>query len=144
MCSIGPNAPIRRKLHHHEGACLAPTARGHTTTLAEAEGQPGALRGLMPLDLETHQDQRMVKGRRGRADTPIIVGLIGFANLLPAIWHGAQARGRLTQRWVEPPRGEANCAFASGLCLCAYQFRFFRPVKRPAEVSVGRSITCAT
>ena len=65
-----------------------------------AEGQPGALRAVVTLTLETRQAQRMVKGRPGTADKPAIMGLIGFANRLRVIWHGARADDPYADWWL--------------------------------------------
>ena len=67
---------------------------------APVESQPGALRGVITLTLETRQAQRMVKGRPGSPDKPAIIGLIGFANLLRAIWHGARADDPYADWWL--------------------------------------------
>ena len=64
------------------------------------ESQPGALRGVVTLTLETRQAQRMVKGRPGAGDKPAIIGLFGFANLLRAIWHGARADDPYADWWL--------------------------------------------
>jgi integrating conjugative element protein (TIGR03761 family) len=58
------------------------------------------LRGVVTLTLETRQAQRLVKGRAGTADKPAIIGLIGFANLLRAIWHGARADDPYADWWL--------------------------------------------
>lgn len=62
--------------------------------------RPGALRGVVTLTLETHQAQRLVKGRPGNADRPAIIGLIGFATLLRTIWHGARADDPYADWWL--------------------------------------------
>ena len=67
---------------------------------APVESQPGALRGVITLTLETRQAQRMVKGRPGSQDKPAIIGLIGFANLLRAIWHGARTDDPYADWWL--------------------------------------------
>ena len=64
------------------------------------EDQPGALRAVVTLTLETRQAQRMVKGRPGTADKPAIMGLIGFANRLRVIWQGARADDPYADWWV--------------------------------------------
>ena len=58
---------------------------------ARNEERPGVLRGGATLTLQTRQAQRLVKGRGYTAEKPAITGLIGFANLLRSIWHGARA-----------------------------------------------------
>ncbi len=70
------------------------------TDSPEADVQPGALRGVVTLTLETRQAQRLVKGRPGSAGKPAIIGLIGFANLLRAIWHGARADDPYADWWL--------------------------------------------
>jgi integrating conjugative element protein (TIGR03761 family) len=64
------------------------------------ENQPGALRGVVTLTLETRQAQRLVKGRPGTADKPAIIGLIGFANRLRAIWQGARLDDPYADWWL--------------------------------------------
>jgi len=64
------------------------------------EDQPGALRAVVTLTLETRQAQRMVKGRPGTVDKPAIIGLIGFANRLRVIWHGARADDPYADWWL--------------------------------------------
>ena len=65
-----------------------------------SEDQPGALRAVVTLTLETRQAQRMVKGRPGTADKPAIIGLIGFANRLRVIWQGARADDPYADWWL--------------------------------------------
>jgi len=65
-----------------------------------SEDQPGALRAVVTLTLETRQAQRMVKGRPGTVDKPAIMGLIGFANRLRVIWHGARADDPYADWWL--------------------------------------------
>ncbi|MDZ7753263.1 MAG: TIGR03761 family integrating conjugative element protein [Gammaproteobacteria bacterium] len=62
--------------------------------------RPGVLRGVVTLTLETRQAQRLVKGRPGTPDKPAIIGLIGFANLLRAIWHGVRAEDPYADWWL--------------------------------------------
>lgn len=80
------------------------TARSASTPLPadlpSGENQPGALRGVVTLRLETRQAQRLVKGRPGSPDKPAIIGLIGFANLLRSIWHGARADDPYAHWWL--------------------------------------------
>ena len=72
-----------------------------TDTLSPGgEEQPGALRAVVTLTLETRQAQRMVKGRPGTADKPAIIGLIGFANRLRVIWQGARADDPYADWWL--------------------------------------------
>lgn len=66
----------------------------------DAAGRPGALRGVVTLTLETHQAQRLVKGRPGNGDRPAIIGLLGFATLLRTIWHGVRADDPYADWWL--------------------------------------------
>jgi len=65
-----------------------------------AIARPGALRGQAWLTLQTRCAGRLVKGRQGAADRPPITGLLGFANLLRAIWHGARADDPYADWWL--------------------------------------------
>ena len=64
------------------------------------EDRPGVLRGGATLTLQTHQAQRLVKGREFSAEKPAIMGLFGFANLLRTIWHGARADEPYADWWM--------------------------------------------
>ena len=79
-------------------APVVPT-QGYTESPA-GEQQPGALRAVVTLTLETRQAQRMVRGRAGTADKPAIMGLIGFANRLRVIWQGARADDPYADWWL--------------------------------------------
>ena len=52
------------------------------------------------LTLQTRQAQRLVKGRSYSADRPAIIGLIGFANLVRSVWHGARADDPYADWWM--------------------------------------------
>ncbi len=67
---------------------------------SDTDSRPGALHGVVTLTLETHQAQRLVRGRPGNAGRPAIVGLIGFAKLLRVIWHGARADDPYADWWL--------------------------------------------
>lgn len=67
---------------------------------AEPEERPGALRGGAVLTLQTQQAQRLVKGRGYSAEKPAIIGLIGFANLVRSVWHGARADDPYADWWM--------------------------------------------
>jgi len=69
-------------------------------TAAQPEERPGALRGGALLTLQTRQAQRLVKGRGYSAETPAIIGLIGFANLVRSVWHGARADDPYADCWM--------------------------------------------
>ena len=80
-------------------ADLAPVPKRQALTL-RVEERPGVLRGGATLTLQTRQAQRLVKGRGHTADKPAIIGLIGFANLLRSIWHGARADDPYADWWM--------------------------------------------
>lgn len=67
---------------------------------ARIEERPGVLRGGATLTLQTRQAQRLVKGRGYTAEKPAIIGLIGFANLVRSIWHGARADDPYADWWM--------------------------------------------
>lgn len=75
----------------------SPSSGEHT---ARPEGHPGVLRGGAVLTLQTRQAQRLVKGRGYSADKPAIIGLIGFANLVRSVWHGARADDPYADWWM--------------------------------------------
>jgi len=52
------------------------------------------------LTLQTRQAQRLVKGRGYSAEKPAIIGLIGFANLVRSVWHGARADDPYADWWM--------------------------------------------
>lgn len=52
------------------------------------------------LTLQTRQAQRLVKGRGYSAEKPAIIGLIGFANLVRSVWHGARADDPFADWWM--------------------------------------------
>ena len=64
------------------------------------EERPGVLRGKATLTVHTRQAQRLVRGRSATADKPAIIGLLGFANLLRGIWHGARADDPYADGWL--------------------------------------------
>jgi len=66
----------------------------------QAEARPGVLRGGAVLTLQTRQAQRLVKGRGYSANKPAIIGLIGFANLVRSVWHGARADDPYADWWM--------------------------------------------
>ena len=59
----------------------------YTTTAVS----PGTLRGDARLAIQTKQAQRLVHGRRHTNDTPGIIGLVQFGNLMRRIWTAAAA-----------------------------------------------------
>ncbi|MDN5869220.1 MAG: TIGR03761 family integrating conjugative element protein [Nitrococcus sp.] len=70
------------------------------TNPAQPEDRPGVLRGGAVLTLQTHLAQRLVKGRGYSAEKPAIIGLIGFANLVRSVWHGARADDPYADWWM--------------------------------------------
>ena len=62
--------------------------------------RPGVLRGGATLTLQTRQAQRLVKGRATSAEKSAIVGLIGFANRVRTLWHGARADDPYADWWL--------------------------------------------
>lgn len=58
---------------------------------ATASVSPGNLRGDARLAIQTKQAQRLVHGRRHTNDTPGIIGLVQFGNLMRRIWTAAGA-----------------------------------------------------
>ena len=68
--------------------------------VGQVEERPGVLRGGAMLTLQTRQAQRLVKGRGYSADRPAIIGLIGFANLVRSVWHGARADDPYADWWM--------------------------------------------
>ena len=67
---------------------------------SKIEERPGVLRGGAVLTLQTRQAQRLVKGRGYSAEKPAIIGLIGFANLVRSVWHGARADDPYGDWWM--------------------------------------------
>ena len=67
---------------------------------AQLDERPGVLRGGATLTLQTRQAQRLVKGRGYSAEKPAIIGLIGFANLVRTLWHGARADDPYADWWL--------------------------------------------
>ena len=56
-----------------------------------ATASPGTLRGDARLTIQTRQAQRLVHGRRHTSETPGIIGLVQFGNLMRRIWTAAAA-----------------------------------------------------
>ena len=68
--------------------------------VARSDDRPGVLRGRATLTLETRQAQRLVKGRGTSAEKPAIIGLLGFANRVRTLWHGARADDPYADWWL--------------------------------------------
>ena len=68
--------------------------------LGRLDERPGVLRGGATLTLQTRQAQRLVKGRGYSTEKPAIIGLIGFANLVRTLWHGARADDPYADWWL--------------------------------------------
>ena len=64
------------------------------------DDRPGVLRGRATLTLQTRQAQRLVKGRGLSAEKPAIIGLLGFANRVRTLWHGARADDPYADWWL--------------------------------------------
>ena len=77
-----------------------PRAGGRPESGAQLLAQPGALRGRAWLVLQTRQAERLVKGRHAGAEKPAIIGLLGFASLLRALWHGARVDDPYADWWL--------------------------------------------
>jgi integrating conjugative element protein (TIGR03761 family) len=71
----------------------------HSESPTPDEG-PGVLRGSAVLVLQTRQAQRIVRGRSYSATKPAIIGLLGFANLVRAVWQGARADDPYADWWL--------------------------------------------
>ena len=93
---IGHRAPI--------DVTQSPTSHSASSpadvSASKVEERPGVLRGGAVLTLQTRQAQRLVRGRGYRADKPAIIGLIGFANLVRSVWHGARADDPYADWWM--------------------------------------------
>jgi integrating conjugative element protein (TIGR03761 family) len=68
--------------------------------VAQSDDRPGVLRGRATLTLQTRQAQRLVKGRGTSAEKPAIIGLLGFANGVRTLWHGARANDPYADCWL--------------------------------------------
>lgn len=66
----------------------------------QVDEHPGVLRGSATLTLQSRQAQRLVKGRAYSAEKPAIIGLLGFANLVRTLWHGARADDPYADWWL--------------------------------------------
>jgi integrating conjugative element protein (TIGR03761 family) len=64
------------------------------------DGSPGVLRGSATLTLQTRHAVRLVKGRSYSAEKPAIIGLLGFANLVRTVWHGARDDDPYADWWL--------------------------------------------
>lgn len=60
----------------------------------------GVLRGQAWLTVQTRQAQRLIQGRKGSADKPAIVGLVGFADRLRLIWQAARNDDPYADWWL--------------------------------------------
>jgi integrating conjugative element protein (TIGR03761 family) len=68
--------------------------------VAQSDDRPGVLRGRATLTLQTRQAQRLVKGRGTSAEKPAIIGLLGFANGVRTLWHGARSDDPYADWWL--------------------------------------------
>lgn len=60
----------------------------------------GALHGQVWLSVQTRQAQRLIRGRPRSPDKPAIVGLLGFADSLKAIWQAARHDDPYADWWL--------------------------------------------
>lgn len=95
-----PRDPSRARTDDRTASAIQPQAAATPARGTDSEPRPGVLRGGATLTLQTHQAQRLVKGRGYSAEKPAIIGLIGFANLLRSIWHGARADDPYADWWL--------------------------------------------
>ena len=72
-------------------AARYPTTQTPLPITPSAFVSPGTLRGDARLAIQTKQAQRLVHGRRHSNDTPGIIGLVQFGNLMRRIWTAAGA-----------------------------------------------------
>ncbi len=114
-----------------------------------APARPGVLRGAAILTLQTRQAERLVKGRNGTAGKPAIIGLLGFASRLRAIWHGARTDDPYADWWLiridralEAARAalasataEVNAALARLDAIAVTPGTSVRPVRVPLRFS---------
>lgn len=103
------------------------------------DDRPGVLRGGATLTLQTRQAQRLVKGRGYTAEKPAIIGLIGFANLLRPIWHGARADDPYADWWmlkVHAALELAEQALIADEQIIATQFQAMGAIEVAAPASI--------
>jgi len=62
--------------------------------------KPGSLRGQVWLTIQTRQAQQFIRGRKGTADKPAIIGLTGFADRLRVIWLAARNDDPYADWWL--------------------------------------------
>ncbi len=61
---------------------------------------PGPLRGQAWLTVQTRQAQHLIRGRKGTAGKPAIIGLTGFADRLRVIWQAARNDDPYADWWL--------------------------------------------
>ena len=71
-----------------------------TSTATDDPSGPGVLRGQVWLTIQTRQAQQLVRGRNGTAEKPAIIGLVGFAHQLRAIWQAARNDDPYADWWL--------------------------------------------
>lgn len=64
------------------------------------ESGPGALQGEVWLTIQTYQAQSLVRGRRAADGKPAIIGLIGFADRLKALWQAVRFDDPYADWWL--------------------------------------------
>jgi len=70
------------------------------TDLKKDANRPGSLRGQVWLTIQTRQAQQFIRGRKGTADKPAIIGLTGFADRLRVIWLAARNDDPYADWWL--------------------------------------------
>jgi len=67
---------------------------------SSSSNKPGSLRGQVWLTIQTRQAQQFIRGRKGTADKPAIIGLTGFADRLRVIWLAARNDDPYADWWL--------------------------------------------
>ena len=77
------------------------TGRSHENPAENPiESGPGALQGEVWLTIQTYQAQSLVRGRRAADGKPAIIGLIGFADRLKALWQAVRFDDPYADWWL--------------------------------------------
>ena len=77
------------------------TGRPHENPAENSiESVPGALQGEVWLTIQTYQAQSLVRGRRAADGKPAIIGLIGFADRLKALWQAVRFDDPYADWWL--------------------------------------------
>ncbi len=146
MTQRAPTSPPATEPHRPATYRDAPIGPSEPAALV---ARPGVLRGPVILTLQTRQAERLVKGRDGTDGKPAIIGLIGFANRLRSIWHGARTDDPYADWWllridraIEAARAalasataEATAALASQDAIAVAPGTSVKPVRVPLNFS---------